>query len=231
MRKLYVLGDSIAAGYGLPAGSGWPDLLPDGVKTAWRVENRAFPGETMAGAWQRWQTMAVERPDLLVVAYGLNDAHFQRSAGDEWQIVSLDRERFSLLACAWYHLRPLRTIPGIVLEPRLPLRHFRYFLRKFRRAARRLQIPLLFLTPTPVGDHFHPEWPDALRRRQQETLGRYVAAVRDFAARHEDVGLVDAYDLLRRQRLRDVLAADGIHLTLRGEMLLAEAVGRHIAGL
>ncbi len=231
MRKLLVLGDSIACGYGLPPSHGWPDLLPDNVRATWQVENQSVPGETIAGGWQRWQNLAGASPNLLVVAFGLNDAHFHRSNGDETLTVSLDRERFGLLACAWYHLRPLRRIPDVVLEPRLPLRHFRYFLQKFRGAARRSAIPLLLLTPTPIGDRFHPEWSEALRRRQQEAVTRYVAALRDFVAQHEDVLLVDAYYLFDRPERRALLAADGIHLTAGGEALLAQTVADHISSL
>ncbi len=222
-KTILVLGDSIAAGFGLPAGSGWPTLVNGALPHGWQLLNHSTPGETLWGGWQKWKRMRNCQPRIVCLAYGLNDGYFHRSAADDWTAILLDLRRFGPLAWAWYHLHPRRVIPDVVIEPRLPLRHFRYLLGRFRRAARRMNARLLLLTPTPIDDNFHPEWPVELRRRQLQTHERYAEAIRRFAAAKPDVHLLDVRSILAAQG-PSILAGDGIHLTLDGEKAIAAKV-------
>lgn len=71
-----VMGDSIAAGYGLPSDQAFPDLLQARLREAGlpvRVLNAGVSGDTTAGGVSRLAWLLKQRPDLLVVELGGND--------------------------------------------------------------------------------------------------------------------------------------------------------------
>ncbi len=74
---LLVVGDSISAGYGLPAGQGWVDLLAARLKVArypHRVVNASISGDTTAGGRARLAALlAQHRPAVVVIELGGND--------------------------------------------------------------------------------------------------------------------------------------------------------------
>ena len=76
-RSLLVLGDSLSAAYGLPAGSGWVDLLQARLareRPGWRVVNASISGETSHGARRRLPALlAQHRPALVIIELGGND--------------------------------------------------------------------------------------------------------------------------------------------------------------
>lgn len=76
-NTLIVLGDSISAGYGIPAGSGWVDLLQQRLNTRgieWKVVNASIAGETTKGALARLPAL-LERhqPKIVLIELGGND--------------------------------------------------------------------------------------------------------------------------------------------------------------
>ena len=72
-----VVGDSISAAYGLPAGAGWVDLLAARLKErgyTQRVINASISGDTTAGGRARLPTLlAQHRPGIVVIELGGND--------------------------------------------------------------------------------------------------------------------------------------------------------------
>jgi len=74
---LMVFGDSLSAGYGLPPGKGWVDLLTDRLEQQGRpysVVNASISGDTSAGGLARIDAaLAEHRPDLLLLELGAND--------------------------------------------------------------------------------------------------------------------------------------------------------------
>ena len=72
-----VLGDSLSAGYGLPAGSGWVSLLQTRLAAADKpvtVVNASISGETTAGGRRRIQRLLDRhQPDVVVIELGAND--------------------------------------------------------------------------------------------------------------------------------------------------------------
>lgn len=76
-RTVLVMGDSLAAGYGLAANQGWVDLIAQRMKTThpgWRVANASISGETTAGGASRIAaSLARERPSVVVIELGAND--------------------------------------------------------------------------------------------------------------------------------------------------------------
>ncbi len=74
---LLVVGDSISAGYGLPKGSGWVDLLAariEAQRLPFRVVNASITGDTTAGGRARVPALlAQHKPAVVVVELGGND--------------------------------------------------------------------------------------------------------------------------------------------------------------
>jgi acyl-CoA thioesterase-1 len=74
---ILVLGDSLAAGYGLPQGRGWVDLLQDRIAAEGldhRVVNGSISGETTLGGRNRiGAALERHRPDVVILELGAND--------------------------------------------------------------------------------------------------------------------------------------------------------------
>lgn len=71
------LGDSITAGYGLPQEEAYPAILERRLRAAGfpvRIVNAGVSGDTTAGGLRRLDWVLGERPAVLVVGLGANDA-------------------------------------------------------------------------------------------------------------------------------------------------------------
>lgn len=71
------LGDSLTAGYGLTAEQAFPALVGEALRnqgTPVRVVNAGVSGDTTTGALDRLGWLLDQKPDLLVVGLGANDA-------------------------------------------------------------------------------------------------------------------------------------------------------------
>ena len=76
-RTILVFGDSLSAGYGLPAGSGWVSLLEQRLqrdRLAYTVVNASISGETTLGGRNRIaDALAEHKPAVVIVQLGGND--------------------------------------------------------------------------------------------------------------------------------------------------------------
>lgn len=74
---ILVWGDSLSAGYGLDAGTGWVSLLEarlQGQGRPWRVVNGSVSGETSSGGLARLPAeLSRSRPQLVLLELGVND--------------------------------------------------------------------------------------------------------------------------------------------------------------
>ena len=75
--QILVFGDSLAAGFGLPAEASFPARLEarlagDGIRA--RVVNAGVSGDTTAGGLKRLDWALAEKPDLVILELGANDA-------------------------------------------------------------------------------------------------------------------------------------------------------------
>jgi len=74
---LVVFGDSLSAGYGLPRGAGWVDLLQVRLREQrlpHRVINASVSGETTSGGRRRLaEVLARDKPAILILELGAND--------------------------------------------------------------------------------------------------------------------------------------------------------------
>ncbi len=77
MKNILFFGDSLTAGYGLPAADSFPARIQEKLTTAglaFRVHNYGVSGETSAGGRQRLASvLARQAPDIFVLALGAND--------------------------------------------------------------------------------------------------------------------------------------------------------------
>ncbi len=100
-KTVVVLGDSIAAGYGVEAGESFPDLLQKRIaekKLPWEIVNAGVSGDTTAGGVRRMPWLLKRRVDVLLVELGGNDglrglAPEQTRANLE-KIIALAREKY-----------------------------------------------------------------------------------------------------------------------------------------
>ena len=75
-KTILVLGDSIAAGYGLEPEQAFPALLQEKISEAgfnWKVVNGGLSGDTTAGGLRRLDWLLKQKVDLLLVELGGND--------------------------------------------------------------------------------------------------------------------------------------------------------------
>jgi acyl-CoA thioesterase I len=76
-RRILALGDSLTAGYGLAAEDGFTARLEAALKAAGvaaKVINGGVSGDTSAGGLARVDWLMAEKPDLVIVELGANDA-------------------------------------------------------------------------------------------------------------------------------------------------------------
>ncbi len=75
--KIIAFGDSLTAGYGLPASEGYPALLEADLKQRGHlvsVINSGVSGETTRGNLERAQFIRNQNPDIVILGIGGNDA-------------------------------------------------------------------------------------------------------------------------------------------------------------
>ncbi len=75
-KVLVVFGDSLSAGYGLPAGKSFPDDMQrtlDKEGYAWRVVNLGISGDTTSGGVSRMQSAVRLKPSVVLLELGGND--------------------------------------------------------------------------------------------------------------------------------------------------------------
>jgi acyl-CoA thioesterase-1 len=76
-RLVVFLGDSLTAGYGLDADQAYPALVADALEARGlrvRIVNAGVSGDTTTGALERLDWLLKQKPDVLVVGLGANDA-------------------------------------------------------------------------------------------------------------------------------------------------------------
>jgi acyl-CoA thioesterase-1 len=76
-KSILVLGDSLSAEYGLARGSGWVALLQQRLKSEnldSSITNASISGETSSGGKTRLPALLQQRPDIVIIELGANDA-------------------------------------------------------------------------------------------------------------------------------------------------------------
>ncbi len=139
-RVILVFGDSLAAGYGIPAGKSWVNLLEErltGAKLPYRLVNASISGETTLGGRNRIEKALVEhRPAIVMVELGANDGlrgHPLESIRDNLAAI--------VQACLRVHARVL--LVGMQLPPNYGIAYTQKFRDLYADLAQRFQVSLV----------------------------------------------------------------------------------------
>ena len=100
-KTVVILGDSIAAGYGVEAAESFPDLLQQRLaekKLPWEIVNAGVSGDTTAGGVRRMPWLLRRRMDVLVIELGGNDGLRglapEQTRENLEKIIALAREKY-----------------------------------------------------------------------------------------------------------------------------------------
>jgi acyl-CoA thioesterase-1 len=135
-----VFGDSLSAGYGLPQGRGWVDLLRQRLAAAGQpveVVNASISGETTLGGRNRLPAaLAQHRPRAVILQLGANDALRGQS---------LDRMRDNLQAMvkASRAANAEVLLVGMQIPPNYGQQYTRKFQATFAEVARSQKVPIV----------------------------------------------------------------------------------------
>ncbi len=226
-RRIAVLGDSIAAGYGLPPAYAWPNLLIARLKAAhpqfdWRLHNASAPGDATPDAYVRFDAIRQQRPHLLLIALGINDCRRAHSP-----VVARRIELFRRNERSWWGKNPILRRIGNRLIPRdgdapipqaasqVPLDDFLAILGWMVRQAQRMNALPALMTLSPLSP--------ALRKSPDfAACPRYNTAIRDLV-RETGGALIETTAALPDASWQ----SDGVHLTALGQEQLAQRAFRH----
>ncbi len=244
---LVALGDSIVAGWPYGLDLAWPALLAERLQTAypdvqWRVTNAGVPGETAPKGYARFERdVAAAGPQLVLIAFGLNDCYPARNGMNRWlegDVPNGVRRSFLVRAGAAradrlgrrLGLRPLAAPPCTPqAAPRTSLAGFADALQSLIDRAEVLGIRPVLLSMTPLAQS---DVEGVAVRAAIYPV--YNAALRLVAARN-GVPVVE----LAAGEPPGAILPDGFHLTALGqawvarqtfEQLAAAGVWRTVAG-
>jgi acyl-CoA thioesterase-1 len=137
---LLVLGDSLGAGYGLPQGHGWVDLLQKRIaeeKLDYRVVNASISGETTLGGRNRLDALLQQhRPGVVIIELGAND-------GLRGQPVSAMRDNLTAMVRAARKAGARPLLIGMQIPPNYGQEYTRKFQDTFVQVARTERVPLV----------------------------------------------------------------------------------------
>jgi acyl-CoA thioesterase-1 len=135
-----VYGDSLSAGYGLPQGKGWVDLLADRLRAEkfdHRVVNASVSGETTVGGANRIEAvLAQHRPAIVIVELGGND-------GLRGLSLAATRQNLQKIVGAAIAAGAKPLLIGMQLPPNYGTAYTEKFQAVFEDVARERRIPLV----------------------------------------------------------------------------------------
>jgi len=154
---LLVLGDSISAGYGLPRGEGWVDLLAQRLQQQGyreRVINASISGDTTAGGLARLPALLREHhPAIVIIELGGNDA----LRGGKLQTTRTNLDAI-VAAVQAAHAKPL--ILGMKVPPNYGPAYARTFDEVFTDVAKARRAPVVPYLFEGFGDDLAQFQPD-----------------------------------------------------------------------
>jgi len=137
---LLVVGDSISAAYGLPAGAGWVDLLAARLaaqRYPHRVVNASITGDTTAGGRARLPALiARHQPAIVVVELGGNDGLRGGNLGST-------RENLAAMIASVQSAGAKALLIGMQLPPNYGPAYVREFSALFAGVAKSHKTPLV----------------------------------------------------------------------------------------
>jgi len=147
--SIMVLGDSLSAGYGLPPGAGWVNLLEQRLQNQspdYRVINISISGEiTLGGRNRIEQALNDHVPDIVIIALGANDGLQGRSITSIYENL-----KAIILTCKRYNATPL--LVGMQLPPNYGISYTQKFRDIYPRLAQDQQLQLASFLMEGFGD-------------------------------------------------------------------------------
>ena len=135
-----MLGDSLGAGYGLPQGHGWVDLLQKRIaeeKLDYRVVNASISGETTLGGRNRLDALLDQhRPGVVIIELGAHD-------GLRGQPLNAMRDNLTAMVRAARKAGARPLLIGMQIPPNYGQEYTRKFQDTFAQVARTGQVPLV----------------------------------------------------------------------------------------
>jgi acyl-CoA thioesterase-1 len=136
---IMVFGDSLSAGYGLPQGKGWVDLLKQRLEQqgyGYRVVNASISGETTLGGRNRLaQALEEYRPRVVIIELGPND-------GLRGQPLDAMRENLVQMVRASQTAKAKVMLVGMRIPPNYGQDYTEKFRANFDVVAKTTNIPL-----------------------------------------------------------------------------------------
>jgi acyl-CoA thioesterase I len=139
-RVLLIVGDSISAGYGLPVGTGWVDLLASRIERGHypvHVVNASVTGDTTAGGRTRLPALITRyKPAIVVVELGGND-------GLRGGNLAATRENLDAMVADVQRAGAKAIIVGMKLPPNYGATYTREFETLYATVAKARNAPLV----------------------------------------------------------------------------------------
>ena len=239
-KRIVVLGDSIPYGHGVEEHLAYPSILAEMIEDANSehqiiVVNAGIRGQTVLHGWARLERHVLRwQPHLVIVAFGLNDAHLGRSPVDAWREHDFWRRRTSLHRVPrWSHI--YRTVAA-----RIQSQRYRRFLSSTDPAPNRSRVSavafraclrsisgrlcsrctVILATTTPLAHFALADFPAQRKKRQLALYGEYNGIVKQVAL-SEGAALADVGQSFKGGNPGAMYAPDGIHLTSEGQRTVA----------
>jgi len=178
-----VLGDSLAAGYGLPLGEGWVSLLAERLargKPDYKVVNASISGETTLGGRNRVGALLDQhKPAVVIVELGANDG--LRGASPE----SI-RENLGAIVKASTARKARVLVVGMRMPPNYGTAYTKRFEAVFTEVAREHRtalVPFLFEGFGERREYFQPDGIHPAREAQPLMLETVWKALTPLLAR------------------------------------------------
>ena len=138
-KILAVFGDSIAAGYGLPAGKSFPDYLQkklDAAGYAWHVVNLGISGDTTEGGLARIDSAISLKPSIVLLELGGND-------GLRGMPQASTRQNLDQMIVAFQKAGAKVVLAGMSLPPNYGPDYIRGFENIYKDLAAKYHLPLI----------------------------------------------------------------------------------------
>jgi len=147
--RILVYGDSLSASYGIGQKEGWVALLEERLRKSgldYSVVNASISGETSSGGASRIaQTLAREKPKVVIVELGAND-------GLRGLPVAQMRDNLSRIIRASVAARSRVLLVGMKMPPNYGAAYTREYENAFRELAREHRVPLLAFLLESIAD-------------------------------------------------------------------------------
>src|SRR5665213_2429855 len=137
-KVLVVFGDSLSAGYGVPAGQSYPDDLQrklDAQGYAWHVVNLGISGDTTAGGLARIRGGVALKPAMVLLELGGND-------GLRGLPLAMTRENMEQMIAAFERVGARVVLAGMTLPPNYGPDYIHSFEAIYSSLAAKYKLPL-----------------------------------------------------------------------------------------